>query len=353
MNNKKITLTLVLALSFTVLYLLFAIKPLGKEYHFEPEWETSILSPLGLPDSDKIQFFKLSNKTGYFDEHGHIIQIESIPEGHKASISEKYYSVYPLNADKSDFYNKEGIKCGTISESGFPFFVKDRVFVFLPGGTGISRCDDTGKVLWTYDGIIPITAFSSKEASTAIGFADGNIKVFNTMTGEMILEYAPGGSDYPVILGLDITEDGNYIASISGQSRQRFVLAHKENTQVKIIHHKFIPENYSTQCLVHFTNDENTVFYNYKNGIGIFNLDTEKDTSIKIKSRILSIEESENLVFFMGKDKNKYTVYIVEKSNSLAGNFSFTAESAFIRADNDNLFVGKNNSLSKINISKK
>ena len=353
MKNKKITFSVLFVIIFSILYLILAGRPLGKEYHFEPEWETSILSPVSVPDSDKIFSFKLSDKIGFFDEHGHITQTVSIPATFKASISNEYYSVYPLNAERTDFYDLSGNKAGTIEAAGFPHFVKDKVFVFLPGGCSISRCNNEGKTVWTYEGVIPITAFVCKETSTAIGLADGTIKVFNTETGDMTLEYAPGGSDNPVILGIDITADGNYIASISGQDRQRFVLAHKENTQVKIIHHNFINENYALQCLIHFTDDEKSVFYNYKNGLGIFDLENEKNTYIKIDSRIISVEESESMVFFMGVNKNKYTVYLIEKSNSLAGSFSFTADTAFIRSDNENLYIGKNNSLSKINISKK
>jgi len=353
MKNKKITFAVLFVILFTILYLIFATRPLGKEYHFEPEWETSILSPTEVPDTEKEFFFKLSNKAGYFDEHGHITHIVSIPAGHKASVSETYYSVYPTNAENTDFYTKAGIKAGTIPEAGFPFFKNDNIFIFLPGGCSVSKCDAEGTPVWTYDGVMPITAFAVKNTSTAIGFADGIIKVFNTQTGEMTLEYAPGGSDNAVILGLDITDDGNYIASVSGQDRQRFVLAHKENTQVKIIHHNYLQENYSAQCVIHFTNDEKTVMYNYKNGIGIFDLETEKSTKIKTDSRIISVEESDNLVFFLGKKEKNYTVYLIEKSNSLGGSFSFTAESAFIRSDKENLYVGKNNSLSKINITKK
>ncbi|MCQ2598091.1 MAG: hypothetical protein MJ181_09610 [Treponema sp.] len=353
MKNKKIIFAVLFVLFFTILYLILAALPLGEEYHFEPEWETSILNPVETSDSGKSYFFKLSNKIGYFDEHGHVTKLINIPENSKASISEKYYATYPLNAANTEFFTADGDIAGSITEAGFPFFVKDSIFVFLPGGCGFSKCDSKGNTLWTYNGVMPITAFSSKKTSTAVGTADGTIKVFNTETGEMTLEYAPGGSDNPVILGLDITDDGNYIASVSGQARQRFVLARKENTQVKIIHHNFLSDDYSTQCVVHFTNDEKSVFYNYKNGVGIFNIDSEKSTHIKEKSRIISVEESENLLFFMGKDQQNYTVYLIEKSNSLGGSFNFTADSAFIRSDNDSLYIGKNNSLSKITITKK
>lgn len=353
MKNKKIVLASLFVFLFTLLYLLLAALPLGQEYHFEPEWETSILNPIESFDSDSSFYFKLANKNGYFDEHGHITRLISVAPGEKASISESYYATYPLNAENTDFYDKNGNLAGTIKEAGFPFFQKDKIFLFLPGGCGFSKCDNTGDVVWTYNGVIPITAFASKKTSTVIGTADGTIKIFDTETGSMILEYTPGGSDNPVILGVDITEDGNYIASVSGQSRQRFVLARKENTQVKIIHHNFLSQDYSEQCVVHFTDDEKSVFYNYRNGIGIFNLDSEMSTHIKVKSRIIAVEETDNLVFFMGKSGKEYTVYLIEKSNSLGGSFSFTADTAFIRSDNNNLYIGKNNSLSKINISKK
>lgn len=338
---------------FILFYLIFAARPLGKEYHYEPEWETSILNSTDKPSGKDTYFFKLANKAGYFDEDGTITKLITFPEGEKISISEDFYSSYAVNAENTEFFDKNGVFKGTIKEAGFPYFSENRIFLFLTDGCSVSRYDSQGNLLWTYYGVMPVTAFASKSVSTAIGLADGTIKVFDTQTGELKLQYAPGGSDTPVILGLDITEDGNYIASISGQDRQRFVLAHKENTQVKIIHHQFMAENYTHQCVVHFTNDEKSVFYNFKNGIGIFNLDTEKSSKIAINSRIINVQESDNMVIFLGKNRDLYSVYLVEKSNSLSGKFSFKADSAFIRADAENLYIGKNNSLSKINISKK
>lgn len=353
MVNKKITFSILFILLFNIIYLLLASRPLGKEYHYEPEWETNILNNTDIPSVKSTYYFKLANKAGYFDVDGNITKLINIPENNKISISETFYAPYPLNAENTEFFDKFGNSKGFIKDAGFPFFVKDKIFLFLPDGSSFSRLNNIGNPLWTYSGVMPITAFAAKDTSTAVGFADGTIKVFDTLSGKLKLQYAPGGSDNPVILGIDITEDGEYIASLSGQDRQRFVLAHKENTQVKIIHHQFMSENYAHQSIVHFTNDEKSVFYNYKNGIGIFNLENEKTSKIPISSRIIKVEESENMVILLGKKDNLFTVYLVEKSNSLSGKFSFKAESAFIRADENNLYVGKDNSLSKINITKK
>lgn len=353
MKNKKILFLVLFTLIFTILYLIFAAKPLGKEYHYEPEWEINITNPPVQSSEKDTIYFKVSNRIGYFDEDGKITQFITYPADANAAISSEFYAVYKADARNTDFYNKEGLARGTITQAGFPFFEKDSVYVFLPGGASFSKCDNTGKVLWTYEGLMPLTAFSAKEKFTAIGTADGTVRVFDNETGEIILEYAPGGSDYGVILGIDVSENGEFIATVSGHDNQRFVLAKKENTQVRILFHEFLPKGLATQSAVYFTKDEKTVLYNFNGGIGMLNIGETESTRLEIPSRIISIEESDDLVFLLGKEKKEYTVYIIERTNSIGGSFSFTCDSAFIKASGNKLYVGKDNSLSKINISKK
>ena len=54
----------------------------------------------------------------------------------------------------------------------------------------------------------------------------------------------------------------------------------------------------------------------------------------------------------MGKEKNNYTVSIIDNTDTLEGSFSFTADSAFIHAEDNNIYLGKDSSISKISISK-
>ena len=132
-----------------------------------------------------------------------------------------------------------------------------------------SKCKDDGQIDWTYEGIMPITAFSSNKNYTAAGFADGSISIFNNEDGSISSSFAPGGSDYPVILGIDISQDGQYVASISGHGQQRFVLSHKEENQQKIIYHTFLTSDSPYQTLVYFSKDGKRVLYNYQNKLGI------------------------------------------------------------------------------------
>ena len=52
---------------------------------------------------------------------------------------------------------------------------------------------------------MPITAFATNDRFTATGLADGTIHIFNNADGEILSTFVPGGSDYPVILGIDIS----------------------------------------------------------------------------------------------------------------------------------------------------
>lgn len=350
-KKNKVTVFILIALVFTILYIIFAAQPLTKEYQFTPEWKISTSTPIVKENNDlPSMYFRLGQTLGYFNENGEITVFKTFPG--KASISDSFYAIYNSDAKNTPFYNNMGKEVGKLEVAGFPFFSDREIFVFLPGGASFAKCYETGKTDWQYQGTIPITAFTTKERFSAAGFADGNIKLFNNASGKTEISFAPGGSDYSVIFGLDISSDGEYIASVSGHKKQRFVVSHKENGQQKIVFHTFLDEGSPYRRLVHFTSDNKRIFYNYQNNIGIYDFTKNSNTIIPIKSDIISIEETENLVFLLGKNDSEYTVYIVEKTNTLEGSFSFTADTAFIHTYENTLYIGKDNSISKISITK-
>ena len=353
MKSKKIApLIIFLIIFFTLIYIILAAKPLGKEFQFTPEWKISVSAPAidENKESKPTIYFKLGQSLGYFTEDGKVTLYESFPA--IASISDYYYSIYSTNSTKIPFYNQKGELQGAIKTAGYPYFRDNNSYIFLPGGNSFSKVLYNGDTAWTYEGTLPITAFASSQKYTAAGFADGKIKLFDNSDGSTAIDFAPGGSDYPVILGLDISSDGNYIASVSGHEQQRFVLSQKENNQQKIIFHYFISESSPYRTLVHFTEDNSRVFYLFEGNLGIYNIATEKNYIIPISDRIINIEESEDFVFLLGKTKSQYTVYMIDKTNTLEGKFSFTADTAFMKAFNNNLYIGNNTSISKISLSR-
>ncbi len=350
-TKKYIGLSIFLIILISIIYIILAAKPLNKEYSFTPEWKISTANPvINQNPSEKQSYFHLGQTLGYFDKDGNISLYKTFPA--KVSISDYYFATYNSEAKNIDFYKADGNQAGIIEASGFPYFVEDLIYVFLSGGTSFSKCSETGKILWTFEGTFPITAFVAKKNYTAVGLSNGSIKVLNNSSGSTEIDFAPGGSDYPIILGLDISDDGQYIASISGHNQQRFVLSHREENQQKIIYHRFFEKDSPYRTIVHFSKNGNRVFYNFYNGLGIYNLETKKDRSMELKDKLISIEETDDLTVLLGKEKNTYTVSIVDKTDTLEGAFSFTADSAFLHAADNNIYLGKNNTLSKLSISR-
>ena len=354
MNRKKGTsLVFFISIFFSIAYLLLSAKPLSKEFQFSPVWKISISYPtITDPKSvnDKLLYYHLGQTIGYFTTAGDVTLFKTFPA--RTAISDHYYAVYDSDSQNIPFYNFKNEKCGEIKAIGYPFFIDDLIYIFLPGGSSFSKCQNNGELNWTYEGTLPISAFSANENYTAVGFADGNIKLIDNQTGHIELDYEPGGSDYPVILGLALSPDSQYIASISGQDKQRFVLTHKEGNQQKIIYHNYIDDNSPYRTIVYFTKDSRRIFYNFKNTLGIYDLKTNKNITLPLKDKIISIREDENFVYILTKNKKHYTVTIIENTNTIEGSFSFDADTAFIQAYNNNLFVGKDSSISRIEISR-
>ena len=349
-NKKSASLYITAGLIITILYIIFAIKPLGEEFQFVPEWKIDITNPTIEQSDEKKHPFKLGQSMGYFTDSGKVTSFISFP--FKATISENIYASYMENNSSCDFFSCNGEKIGTINEYGFPFFDEDRLFIFYPGGNAFARLDENGKKLWEYENSAPITAFDSSENGCVAGFADGSITQFDK-NGKILQQFSPGGSEFQIISGAAISSDGEFVATVSGQNKERFVLARREDAHSKIIFHEFSDNSKPYQKLVKFSKDNSKVYYDFCGKLGIADTKKCKATHLNIKGQAISLKENDLCVFLLTKNKNEYTIYVIEKNSSLTGKFSFTANSAFIQTYDNMLFVGKDSTISKINILKK
>ena len=379
-SKKKSKKNLFIAIGiFCFLYIILALKPLSTELHFSPQWTQSIfkaekeISPVNFSDENQLSEankneitgenktvtekdvfipFKLGQNIGYFSPDGKIYTRIAYP--FKAAISENFYCTYGSSNSKTPFFSPDGNFLGTIEESGFPFFDKNRIFVFLPGGNSFAFCSNDGKKLWTYENYAPITAFASSENGIVAGFSDGSL-VSLSMDGKVAQNFAPGGSESEVILGCAISNDGKKIAALSGHKRQRFSVAENSNGHSRIIFHEFVPNETKRQVLVKFNEEKDLVYYGYKNGLGIVDLKKLKSKHIEIPGNIVQIEKSsvENMIFVLSKEKGTYTVSAIESPYNKAAQFSFEASCAFIQTRGSELFVGKNDKISLMTVSRK
>lgn len=351
-SAKNLYFYIILAIIFSIAYIVFAIKPLGTEYQFTPEWKIDVTNPsLSKPEEDQTLLpFKLGQTLGYFTPDGKVTTFVTFPQ--KASISKNFYTYYNNNNTVAEYFTPDGKSAGKISITGFPMIDGSRIFVFLPGGSSFVKCTPEGKREWEYGGAVPITAFDSSDNAIVLGFADGNICEFSH-NGTLLQRFTPGGSDNPVILGAAVSKSGKYIATISGQNKQRFVLAKRDEAQTKITTHEFLNSKEPSQKLVKFSSDDSTVYYATENELGIADVATGKKSHLKINGNALALQEAENTVFLLSEKDDTYTVYIIEKFATLIGSFTFQADSAFILTNENKLYIGKDSTISCISISKK
>ncbi len=352
MEKKKRNRIIIGISIFCVIYVIFALRPLGTELHLSPEWTVSIDRLKEKKDGDVPIPFQLGQSIGYFTEDGRIITSLTYP--FNSAISSTYYATYGADNIKTSFFRADGNEAGSISIPGFPFFDEDRIFVFLPGGSAVVQCDMDGKKRWEYESYAPITSFASSKGGTVIGFADGVI-VSLTPDGSIDQRYSPGGSETDIILGTGISEDGSLIACISGQNQQRFVVSARNGEHSKIIFHEYLPQDFNRQVMVKFNRKSDTVYYNYNGGLGILSLDRLKSSHIPLEGYVVQIEEAEmdGMVFILSRKDRRFTVTVLEPFAHPVATFQFDAESAFIQVRDNALFVGRDNKISKLSISKR
>ena len=358
--SKKVKIILPIFLVLAFFYVIIASRPLSPEIQFVPVWSIDLESFTKgeVAESTEEDFlnavsFKMNQNLGYFTPEGKILNYITFP--YKATISNDSYTLYGTASTEMQINSPSGKELGKISVTGFPYYTADRKFIFLPGGSSFSKLNADGSVAWTYEGFSPITAFSSSSSGTVAGFANGKVIGFDN-EGNITHNYEPGGSNYEVIFGAAISESSKYIATLSGQDGQRFVIAKKSGEtyggHTSIIFYKSMQQEINRQVLIKFSKDEKKVFYNNATGIGIVNCKNFKNTEIPIKGRILSILESESgkEIFVLSKEGSTYTVSTIESFDAFAGSFSFEAQTACIAVSGNSLFIGRDGKISRLDI---
>lgn len=353
--KKNLHIIIIVSVAFLLLYTFFAARTLNHELQLTPQWTTSIFqASQEKPDASQAQLpFRLGQNMGYFTTDGKISLMESFP--FQAAISPTYRAAYAPDSTRIPVYqlysDRQGAPDFHIEEAGFPYIFDDKIYLLSPGGYGLSQYTKEGR-RWQFEHSAPITTISSAPSGTAVGYADGMVFIFSA-TGELIQTFEPGGSTYPIILGTALSPSASQLACVSGIHQQRFVLTQQRNGVNKVVFHTYLEGNLREPVLVQFSQDEDKVFYSCATGIGIVDCTTFASTTIPLEGKILSIQESTDnkLIAVLAKDKDRYTIYLIEMSGTFIGSFGFQADAAFITIEDDNLFVGRNTSISKINLN--
>lgn len=352
MRKKKSYAGLIIVpLLIIVLYIIFAARRLTTEFHLTPSWTMEVQNTELSPgeEADLIPY-KFKDCYGYFTADGKLVS--KIDYDFKAAISTDYSTSYGMDSKAFRVYStNQNVVC-YVKEAGFPYFSQDRIYVILPGGTSIAQYDNKGEQIFLHESYSTITALASSKGGTACGYADGTVIVFDKH-GVIQQNFIPGGSEENVIYGIALSEDGKTAAYITGLDKQRLVVSTVENNLPKVIYYEYFDQDLTRESLVKFNG--NLIYYNYKGGLGILNLDKKKSYKYELDGIITQVEftADNKVAFVLSKNGDKYTITMLEPYNHFAGKFSFQTETAFIQVRNNDLFVGRNDKISKLTISRK
>lgn len=351
-NKKNLLLMFLLAILIVVVYIIVSVKPLNSEINFISQWNLPLSTDVNEnPSNSKLIPFKLGKTAGYFSLTGDFYYKYTIED--KVSISQDYWTMYKNNAEKSEIHNPDNSLLCTINDIGFPFIDDNRLYLFPPGGSSVSRYDNTGKLLWKYEGYVPITCFNSSTGGTVLGSADGEVRCIDA-NGKSYVNLFPRGSDYSVILGVAISNSGTDIACVSGLNKQRFLLIRVVNNQNKIVFHEYLEGNLREPVCVYFSEDSNYAYYGFKDSLGIIDCNSLESKHIPIMGKILKISEipSSNVVFVLSRYGRNCKITILEGMANVLGQYDFMANDVYVNSYADNLFIGADDVISCIKIQK-
>ncbi|MCM1322088.1 MAG: hypothetical protein NC041_10185 [Bacteroides sp.] len=333
-----------------LIYMIFAGKPLGMELQLEPLWSVDVREQSEQNgETGAVLPFQLGKHAGYFRPDGTIASYREVRD--RVAVSAYYTADYAADSKKITVQRNDGTVLCELPEAGFPFFSGERIFMFPAGGSSFARYDVSGELLWRHENYVPLVCFSSSDAGCIAGFADGSLQCFGN-DGAVRFSTEPGGSDYPIILGTDISDSGKYAACVSGINRQRFVLLQISGQRCKTVFHEYFDDNIAEQLFVKFTEDESAVYFNYSGGLGIVDCGKLTAVHIPLNGKILAVEDITDVQvsFVLCRTADSYHIYIIERRKSLAGSFSFKADQAFISVKDNLLFIGKDTAISCLRI---
>lgn len=349
--NKRVLVPALFCIAAALVYFFLNYIPIEKELQLTPEWTVDISESPETDDGERLPF-RLGRNVGYFSPSGKIALHKRIP--YKATISKHFFALYAQDANGIQVFDSAGNPKCEIQGAGFPFIQDGRIFLLLPGGNSFAFVEsERGALARVFESSAPITALHSSNGGTAVGYANGEFLVFDS-DGNLKFTLTPGASEFPVILGGAISNNGKLFACVSGQEPQRVVLYRDEENYQKIIFHKNLEKSLARQTFVHFSKNDGFVYFDTADSLVIVDTERLEEKRIALYGAVLDIQESDvaDSVFVLSRNGTNYTVTILEQFNKVAGEFSFGAENAFILAEGNSLYVGRDEKISRFTISK-
>ncbi|MBU0956352.1 MAG: hypothetical protein KKI09_13060 [Spirochaetes bacterium] len=296
LRDKKPRPLLLIALLCAVGFIVFMVfpEPLAAEISMEPQWcrsfNTSTVdqttqqalpqsssqtkAPADLAEAEANNTpigFRAGSRYGYFTSEGYFPVLATVQGGvavaDKAFVSWSSAPSSPRILQQPDSTSIAELPLGSV-----PFFSGESLFAVSADALSLQHYNQAGIRLWSYELSSHVSAFARGRTLTALGMLDGSIDVVD-QAGQQQLRFYPGGSRLEVLLGLAISEEGDYIASLSGLDPQRLVVLGRGEGGYRVVSHRYLETAFRTPSSVAILPGAPYVVYRDAGGVGVSALD--------------------------------------------------------------------------------
>lgn len=354
-----------------VIYVFGASRPVPVETILTARWFFSVESshPAGEPrsrtPSDLIPFY-LGGRLGHFgyvDKDGNFTINRTLKEQRSVSLSRSKWAEHdsvPREIEVRDPLNQPVL---TITgQEGYPFFRDENIFLVGKRQTALSRLDDAGSVIWTYDFAAPLTVVDAASGLVLAGMLDGTVEVLDE-NGRRIFSFEPGGSRRSVIYGAAVSRDGSRLAIVSGIDLQRFLLLErygdKEESggvEYKVIYHEFLEEGFRRAVHVRFIDNDTRVAFERQGGLGIYEIRSRTSIKLPLSGEIREIDSigGDRLLFLItSREAGQNRLVGIRLPGTVIIEAPFKSEHVFLGRQGSRLYVGGNLTLASFELEKK
>lgn len=286
---------------------------------------------------------------GFFSEDGTILRTEIFKN--RISASASAWTRYSGKAETSNIYSPEGKLIFTVNRAGYTHIEEDRIYLFEPGGNTVCKYGTGEKPVWRFSHTAAITAFHSSANGTIIGYSDGKLICIDH-SGNTVFSFYPGGSNFQIITGAAISNDGKTVVCICGLERQRVVLINISGTHYKIIHHEYLQKDSHKRSFAGFDKKGRFAVFESADGIGIIDCITLKIFFTNEHGKIIGIgsHPEKDFLTILFQEENMCTLAAIRPPDYVIGKTKFNAKSTFLIQDKDRIYLGNDTKITAFEI---
>ncbi len=347
-KRKKIGLLFILTV-----YILLSPENEGGVLKFLPDWIIDIDDKVTDNSAGKEAIpFKLGSVFGYFDKKGRLTLKDRVFYG--LTQTDDYYINYSSIADQIVLNSSKGEFLKGIKTSGYPYFLKDRLFLISTNRKKISEVTVDGDLLWEDENLSEITSIDASADNVITGYVNGDVVIADS--GKKVEKlFKPDLSRINTVYGVGISDDSEYISVISGIEPQYMLLFRKKHGEYsRIFSYQFVKDLRFSR-IIGFTEDSRYLYFGSTNTFYCYNLEKRKLDRISVGEKLIKVlyykKEDVFCILSTGEKANNYRVTVTYSDGRILFENSFDAEDVYFDMAEENLFIGADEKIYSVKLN--